>query len=161
PTRRSPDLLLRPSCGARRRGSPPSGTRCAHISLSLGARSEPSAGFEAIEFALEGSLQLVRGAADGLVDVVCVVGDGRRGAPFDAGFHHAALVAGARLLAVLVAEVHLDAGDAAREMAQGVADDLLHVRGELLATFDVVVRIESDLHNFLSERAGCGRPPAI
>ena len=60
---------------------------------------------EPLKRALEGSLQLVGRAIDGVAQTRGLVRDGGGLATLDASFHHAALIVLAALVAVLAAEV--------------------------------------------------------
>jgi len=58
------------------------------------------------ESALDGSLQFVSSAIYGLVQVRCLVSNGRGLATLDASFHHAAFVVLAALRSVFIAKVN-------------------------------------------------------
>ena len=80
--------------------------------------------------AVERALELVGGTVDRLMHRACMVRDRARWTSFEARFHRAAFVLAARLVAIFVADVDLDARDVRAHMAQGLLDDVLDVVGE-------------------------------
>jgi hypothetical protein len=70
-------------------------------------------------------------------------------AAFEAGFHHAALVVLATLVAALVAQVDLHSRDVIADSAQGTLHYATDLSGQRLVTFDVTVGIDLDLHGVL------------
>lgn len=58
---------------------------------------------------------------------------------FKARFHHAAFVMSATLGAVFIAEMHFDASDMLRQMAECVFHRRFGMLGQFFATFDVIV----------------------
>jgi hypothetical protein len=101
------------------------------------------------EGALDQSGQFICSAVDGLVQGSCLVSDRDGLAAFEAGFHHAALVVLAALLAALVAQVDLHSRDVMTDSAQGTLHCLPYPSGQRLVTFDVVVGVDLDLHGVL------------
>lgn len=99
-----------------------------------------------LEHVLEGSLQLVGRAMNGLLQRRRVVLHRRRLPTLEARFHHAALVLVADLLGALVADVNLDARDPIAETIEGVLDHTSDVLGESLVGRDVMIRLELNLH---------------
>jgi hypothetical protein len=67
----------------------------------------------------------------------------------EAGFHHAALVVVAALVAVLVAQVDLHSCDVIAESSQGALHYAIDLSGQRLMSFDVMVGIILDLHGGL------------
>jgi hypothetical protein len=70
-------------------------------------------------------------------------------AAFEAGFHHAAFVALAVLMGVLIAQVDFHTGDVIAESAQGTFHISLDLSDQLLMTFYGMVGIDLDLHGVL------------
>ena len=101
------------------------------------------------EGALDQAGQLIRGAVDGLVQGISLVCDGDGLAPFQAGFHHAALVVLALLIAVLVAQVYLHPRDAIADSGESALDYVTDLSSKRLMTFDLMVRVDLYLHVFL------------
>jgi len=102
------------------------------------------------ELACQGAFQLGRRAVKRGVDVGSAVRDGDRLPRRNSRLDHAALVIGARLRPIIVAQVHLDSGDLVLEMAHRVQDDLPHVFGHALSAIDIVIRVYLDLHGRFS-----------
>ena len=70
-------------------------------------------------------------------------------AAFEAGFHHAAhVVIAAFLVAVLIAQVDLHSSDVIADSARGSLHYATDLSGQRLATFDIMVGIDLDLHGF-------------
>jgi hypothetical protein len=101
------------------------------------------------EGALDQSDQLIGSPVDGLVQSRCLVSDRDGLAAFQAGFHHAALVVLAALIAVLVAQMYLHSRDVIADPVQGTLDYATDLISQNFATFDVMVCIDLDLHNIL------------
>jgi hypothetical protein len=89
--------------------------------------------------AFEEALELVCGTLDRLVHRSCMVRDGGRLTSLEPRFHHAPLVLAARLGAVLVANVDLDARHVRAHVAQGLLDNVRDVIGETFARFNIRV----------------------
>jgi hypothetical protein len=101
------------------------------------------------EGALDQSGQLICSAVNGLVQGRGLVRDRDGLAAFEAGFHHATHVLIAALLfAVLIAQVDFHSRDVIADSAQGTLHDATDLSGQRLATFDVTVGIDLDLHVF-------------
>ena len=92
--------------------------------------------------ALDQSGQLLCSAVDGLVQGCGLVRDHYGLAAFEAGFHHAALVVLAALVAVLVAQVDLHSRNVIAASAQGTLHDATDLSSQRLVTFDVMVGID-------------------
>ena len=93
--------------------------------------------------------QLIRSAADSLVQGLCLLTDCDGLPSFKAGFHHAALIAGAVPMACLVAQVDLHLRDVSAESAQSTlyfSADLINQR---LVTHYIVVCVNLNLHYIL------------
>jgi hypothetical protein len=101
------------------------------------------------EGALDQSGQLTGSAVDSLDHRGFLVSDRDGLAAFEAGFHHAALVVLSTLVAALVAQVDLHSRDVIAEMAQSTLHYAADLSGQSLATFDVMVGIDLDLHGVL------------
>jgi hypothetical protein len=101
------------------------------------------------ESVLNQSGQLIGSAADGLVQGLCLVSDRNRLPAFEAGFHHAALVARAALMAVPVAQVDFYPRDVSAESTQRTLHFSIDFRDQSLMTSNVVVCIDLDLHYVL------------
>jgi hypothetical protein len=101
---------------------------------------------EAVEFMLDSGFQFFSGTVEGKSESFSFVSDGDGRETFEAGFHHAAFVLGAALFAVLVIEVHFDAGDVAADVAEGVRDGGLGLSDEILVARDVMVGVDLDDH---------------
>src|SRR5690606_40957787 len=103
----------------------------------------------------EQPLQLSCGADDGLLDRWRLVCDGGGRPALEACLHHAPHVGCATLLrAVLIAEVHLDPGDAAGESVQRALDFIANAREQCGAALDVAVGLHQNVHA-PSLTAGC------
>jgi hypothetical protein len=88
-------------------------------------------------------------AFDSLVHARCLVSDCDRLASFEAGFHDAALVVRAVLIAVLVAQVDFHSRDVIADSAQGMFHYSTDVSAQRLVAFDVMIRINLYLHGVL------------
>jgi hypothetical protein len=106
--------------------------------------------------------QLIYRAVDGLSQGAGLVSDRDGPVAFEARFHHAAYVVITALLAallatltatllaaVLVAQMDLDPGNVLAESAQGILHYATDMIGQRLATFDVMVGIDLDLHDVM------------
>ena len=82
---------------------------------------------QSAQSALYGPLQFIGSAIDGLVQVRCLVSNGRGLATLEACFHHAALVVLAALMSVFIAEVNFHPRDVFSEAAEGAFDHTLDV----------------------------------
>ena len=80
------------------------------------------------EGALDQSGQLVCRAVDGFVQGRCLVSRRDGLTAFEAGFHHAALVVVAALVAVFFAQVDLHSRDVFADSAQGCLHDATDLR---------------------------------
>jgi hypothetical protein len=94
----------------------------------------------------EGTLQLVGGASDRLVQGLCLVCHDGGLTTSQTDLHHAALVELPVLGATLVTEMDFNPGDSIVESAQGIFHHTCNVLGELLAPYDVAVCIDLDVH---------------
>jgi hypothetical protein len=99
--------------------------------------------------ALDGSLQFVGSAIDCLVQVRCLVSNGRGLPTLNASFHHATFVILPALMSVFIAQVNFHPCDLLAEAAQGAFDHTLNVICEFLSAFNIAVRIDLDLHTLL------------
>jgi len=99
--------------------------------------------------ALDQSGQLICSAVDGLVQGRRLDSNRDGLAAFEAGFHHAALVVLAALVAALGTQVDLDSRDVMADSAQGTLHFATDLSGQRLITFDVMVGIDLDLHGVL------------
>jgi hypothetical protein len=72
--------------------------------------------------------------------------DGGGLATLETSLHHTAFVAPAVLVTVLVAEVDFHPCDPFVESAQNVIHYIPNVGGKILSAFDIVVRIDLNLH---------------
>jgi hypothetical protein len=102
-----------------------------------------------LEGVLDQSGQLIHSAVDGLVQSRCMVSDRDGLAAFEAGFHYAALVVLAALVAALVTQVDLHSRDVIADSAQGTLHYATDLSGQRLVIFDVMVGIDLDLHGVL------------
>lgn len=101
---------------------------------------------ELVELFVESAFELIRRTVEGLIYVAAMVRHNRRRAPLHAGFHGAALVVPATFGTVFVAQMNFDPSDACGKTAQHVGHDFLYVGYQFLATFDVLVRVDLNLH---------------
>ena len=106
------------------------------------------------ERGLDQALQLADGAIDRRFYRSRIVGDGNRLAAGETRFHYAALVVTAALAAVLVAEVDFHPRDALLVSAERGCDDGADIIGERFASFDVVIRVDLNLHATGRTRGG-------
>ncbi len=90
------------------------------------------------------TLQLSSRTVYGLRDRPRVIRDCNRLVILHARFHHAAFVMEPALGAVLIAEMHFDAGDMIRQMVEGAFHRRFGMFGQLFATFDVIVCVNLD-----------------
>ena len=109
---------------------------------------------ESTERGLDQALQLADGALDGCLNRGRIVGDSDRLATGETRFHHAALVVTPALAAVLVAEVDFHPRDALLVSAERGCDDGADIIGERFASFDVVIRVDLNLHATGRTRGG-------
>ncbi len=93
--------------------------------------------------------QLIRSAVDGLVQSWCLVSDCNWLSSFEAGFHHAALVAGAVPMACLVAQMDFHLRDVSAESAQGTLYFPVDLVNQRLVTHYIVVCVNLNLHYIL------------
>ena len=85
---------------------------------------------------------------DGQIQACCLVSN-RNGLPaFEAGFHHATFIAHSTLFTVLVADVHFNPGDVLAEPVQCIIYRGSNLIGKELTTFDIMVCIDLNLHDF-------------
>src|SRR5215207_6833725 len=96
--------------------------------------------------AVQRTLELVGGAAKGLVEAGRMLRHGHRLAARYARFHRAALVATAALVVVLVAQVDLDARHVGRETVQRLPDLLVGPAFEGVLVLDAVAGVHLNLH---------------
>jgi hypothetical protein len=100
--------------------------------------------------ALDQSVQLICSAVDGLVNSCGLVSDRDGLAALDSGFHQATHFAMAALLvAVLIAQMDLHSRDLIAESAQGALHNATELIGQRLATFNIVIGVDLDLHRIL------------
>jgi len=101
------------------------------------------------ERALDQSNQLIGSPVDRMLNRRRLLGN-RNGLPgFQASLHHATLVVLASLSAVLVAQMNLHPCNVIAHPVQGSFDHATDMIGQSLATFDVMVRIDLNLHIML------------
>jgi hypothetical protein len=85
-----------------------------------------------------------------LVQARGLVSDRNGLATFDAGFHHAThFVSAALFVAVLIAQVDLYSRDVIAKSAQGALYDATELSGQCLASFNITVGVDLDLHGTL------------
>jgi hypothetical protein len=100
--------------------------------------------------ALDQSVQLICSAVDGLVQACGLVSDRDGLAAFDSGFHHAThFVMAALLVAVLIAHMDLHSRDLIAESAQGAFHYATTLIGQHLATFNIMIGVDLDMHGIL------------
>lgn len=80
------------------------------------------------------------------------MGDGHRLLPHGPHLQHAAFVVASAFFGVLVTEVDFDPGELVGKARQAFPNVGLDLRGQLVAAYDVVVRVYLNVHEFISLR---------
>ena len=110
------------------------------------SRSRCSCTVELAQVVLEQMDQLLGCAAEGLVLGFAVVVDGQRLVPVEPRFQHAALVGSALAAAVLVAQLHFDAGDLLVEARQRLVQVLIGPAVQGFLVLDAIAGVHLHLH---------------
>src|SRR6266542_689633 len=131
--------------------------RYASALLAVPDRGAPLAVVEPAELAFEKVLELLRGTAAGLPQCGRMVGDGHRLLPGRSSLQHAPLASPTGLAGALVAQMGLHPCELVAEPRQRSADLGFDVTGQFVVTFNVVVRVDLDLH---LPTPSCGSLPA-
>lgn len=104
---------------------------------------------EAVQCVLKRSLEFFRSSVHGECDGFRLMRYGNGRMTFQPCFHHAALVLGAALFAVLVMNMYFHACHVITDMRKSVCDDGFSFSCEFLTARDVIVGIDLDDHGDL------------